>query len=53
MNTSKLSIDTVHTTHGLQYNIVDRDGTIYATTYDKLAADICYNALRKLYPAGN
>ncbi len=52
MKTGPFKIDRVNTSHGLQYNIIDRrDGTIYATTYDLPSAEICCKALNTYYPA--
>lgn len=49
MNPSKFSIDVVNTSYGKQYNIVDKDGTVYATTYDKQCADIIHKAIAIYY----
>ena len=50
MRPNPLSIDTVNTSHGTEYRIVDRDGTIYVTTYDAVAAGICCDEMNKRYP---
>ena len=52
MHPKALTIETVNTSHGLEYHIVDRDGTIYVTTYDAAAAGICCDALNQRYPVG-
>lgn len=52
MKTGPFKIDRVNTSHGLQYQIVDKDGTIYATAYDNVSAEICCKALNTYYPAG-
>lgn len=49
MHPKPLSINTVNTPHGPVYQIVDRDGTIHATTYDTVTADICCDAMNKCY----
>ena len=50
MHPKPLTIDTVNTSHGTEYHIVDLDGTIYATTYDAVAAGICCDAMNDRYP---
>ena len=52
MQPKALTIETVNTSHGLEYHIVDRDGTIYVTTYDAAAAGICCDAMNERYPVG-
>lgn len=52
MHPKALTIETVNTSHGLEYHIVDRDGTIYVTTYDTAAAGICCDAMNERYPVG-
>ena len=49
MHKSPYSIDVVNTSYGKQYNIVDKDGTVYATTYDKRCADIIHKAMAAYY----
>ena len=52
MHPKALTIETVNTSHGLEYHIVDHDGTIYVTTYDAAAAGICCDAMNERYPVG-
>lgn len=49
MKTGSFRIDEINTSHGVQYQITDRNGTIYVTTYDKPSAEICCKALNKYY----
>ena len=50
MNSTSLSIETCQTSGGPLYRITADDGTILMMSYDKLAAKICLEALKKNYP---
>ena len=52
MKPNALKVELVITSHGLEYHVIDKDGTVYATTYDTAAAGICCDALNQRYPVG-
>lgn len=52
MKPNALKVDTVNTSCGIEYRVIDKDGTIYVTTYDAAAAGICCDALNQRYPVG-
>ena len=41
-----LSIDIISTSHGDMYQVIDEDGLIYLTTFDRHIADICLSAIK-------
>ena len=50
MKPKSLTIDIENTSYGKQYSIVDKNGTVYMTTYDPVVAHICCDALNERYP---
>jgi hypothetical protein len=52
MKPNALKVNTAITSCGIEYRVIDKDGTIYVTTYDAAAAGICCDALNQRYLAG-
>lgn len=52
MKPNALKFELVITSHGIEYRVIDKDGTVYATTYDAAAAGICCDAMNQRYHVG-